>query len=136
MATDEALRPDPNYVEPPLPPITMDDLITSTQFILKKEADDKLVLEGISNIPQSQLKDKLLEWAIAGFPNVYEIYKIVITPPTICSDGIVRNLPDYIVFCSGKPIYDHVSALQQKVTGISISFANMGTHISIVASKA
>jgi len=123
--------------EPPPPPgpITIDDLLNSTAVILKKEADDKTALEGIGNISHEELKSKLLLWATAGFPNVYEIHRLTIVPANVCSDGITRNLSDYIIFCSGKSISEHVGVLQAKVNGMSISFANMGTYISIVVSK-
>ena len=121
---------------PPPPPISIDDLISSSEVVKKKEDDDKAILESIGTMSNDALKSKLLTWALAGFPNVYELMKITIAPPTICSDGVVRNLSEYIVFCSGKPIQDHVAALQEKVTGMTISFANMGGYIAIVVTKA
>lgn len=120
---------------PPPPPIGIDDLLNSIEVIQKKEADDKLLLESIGNLSQEELKSKLISWAIAGFPNTHEIHTITILPPSICSDGVTRDLPGYIAFCSGKTIHEHIDLLQQKVTNISVSFANMGTHISIVVSK-
>lgn len=120
---------------PPPPPISIDDLLNSTSIILKKEADDKASLEAIGNTSHESLKSKLLVWATAGFPNVYEIDRLSITPPALCSDGVSRDLASYIQFCSGKTINEHVAVLQEKVTGMSISFANMGNYISIVVSK-
>jgi hypothetical protein len=120
---------------PPPPPITIDELLNSTAVILQKEADDKLALEAIGNISHDELKTKLLSWATSGFPNVYEIHRVTIVPPVACSDGVSRELSEYIVFCSGKTISEHVALLQAKVQGMSISFANMGTYISIVVSK-
>jgi hypothetical protein len=105
------------------------------EVVTQKEQQDKANLESISTISYETLKTKLLSWATSGFPNVYEIHKLTITPPTICSDGVTRNLSDYIEFCSGKPIQEHVAILQQRVQGMIISFCNMGTHISIVVSK-
>ena len=81
------------------------------------------------------LKAKLVQWAKAGFPNAYEIYQVHIVPPTVCSDGTTREITDYIQFCSGKTIHEHVSVLQAKVTDMVISFANMGSYIGIVISK-
>lgn len=117
-------------------PITIDDILNSVEVITKKEADDKALLESIGAMSVDTLKEKLLQWAKLGFPNVYEIQKIIITPPTKCSDGVTRNLSDYIEYCSGKPIQDHVAGLQSKVSGMTISFANMNTYIAIVVSKA
>lgn len=126
---------DPNYVAPPPAPITIDDLLNSVEVLTKKEADDKSLLEGIGTISHQELKNKLLSWVTAGFPNVYEITRVTINPPPLCSDGVNRDLADYIVFCSGKTINEHVNVLASKVTGMTISFANMGSYIAIVVSK-
>lgn len=128
----------PGNTGPPPPPalISIDDLLNSMEVVRQKEADDKTVLESIGNISQEALKTKLIAWAVAGFPNAYGIHAITILPPTTCSDGVSRDLTDYISFCSGKTIQEHVDILQQKVSNISVSFANMGSYISIVVSKA
>lgn len=120
---------------PPPPPITIDDLLSSVEVITQKENEDKALLEGIGNMSHDTLKNKLLSWATAGFPNVYEITRITINPPALCSDGVHRELADYITFCSGKTINEHVDILGAKVTGMTISFANMGSFIAIVVSK-
>jgi hypothetical protein len=129
------LTPSLTPAPAPAPPITIDDLISSAEVVKKKEEDDKAILESIGNMTSDTLKSKLLSWALAGFPNVYELDRIVIQTPSKCSDGVVRNLADYIEFCSGKPLYEHVAVLQEKVTGMTISYANMGTYIAIVVTK-
>lgn len=125
----------PETIIQPAPPITMNDLLSSIEVLKKKEDDDKILLESIGNMSSLQLKEKLILWAIAGFPNVYEIYRVTIVPPQKCSDGISRTLSEYITFCSGKTINEHTTLLQDKVTDIVVSFANMNTYISIVVSK-
>jgi hypothetical protein len=117
------------------PPITINDLLNSVEVLTKKESDDKATLESIGKLGSDILRGKLLSWAIAAFPNSYEIYKIVITPPTLCSDGVSRNLSEYILFCSGKTLLEHVAVLQAKVTGMKVMFVNTASHISIVVSK-
>ena len=125
-----------NITPPPPPaPITIDDLLNSVEVVTQKETQDKAALESIGNMSHDELKTKLLSWATAGFPNVYEVHRVSITPPAICSDGVTRGLADYIVYCSGKTITEHVNLLSSKVTGMVISFANMGTCIAIVVSK-
>ena len=133
--TDTQIEGMPGTTVQPPPPITIDDLLNSTAAILKKEADDKTTLEGIGNMSYDTLKNNLLTWTSAGFPNVYEIHRVSIVPPNLCSDGVSRDLAGYIQFCSGKTINEHVAVLQARVQGMSISFANMGSYISIVVSK-
>lgn len=116
-------------------PITLNDILSTVELIEQKEATDKAALESIGAITFETLKAKLVQWAKAGFPNAYEIYQVSIVPPTVCSDGTTRDLSDYILFCSGKTIHEHVTVLQTKVTDMIVSFANMGSYIGIVISK-
>jgi hypothetical protein len=128
--------PDEPVVILPPPVITLDDIMSSIEVVTQKELADKNTLESIGNIGFEDLKNKLLVWGTSGFPNVYEIYKITIVPPTTCSDGVKRGLTDYIQFCSGKSIQEHVAALQQRVQDIVVTFANMGSYIAVVVSRA
>lgn len=125
-------------IVPPPPPsiLSIDDLLSSVELIARKEAEDKATLESIGGMSIGTLKERLMAWAVANFPNNFEVYAVSITPPAKCSDGVSRNLPEYIEYCSGKTIVQHVEALQQKVNGIIFTFANMGTHIAIIAAKA
>ena len=140
MDSENTIAPIPTPDEPivvlPPPVISMNDILSSVELVMQKEKEDKATLESIGTIGFNDLKNKLLTWGTLGFPNVYEIYRIVITPPTVCSDGVSRSLGDYIEFCSGKPIQDHVAVLQQRVQDMTISFTNMGTYIGIVVTKA
>lgn len=117
------------------PTISLQDIITSIEVVQNQELQDKASLEAIGTISFNTLKASLIQWANAGFPNAYEIYRVNINPPTVCSDGVTRNLADYIVFCSGKTIAEHVDVLHQRTPDINVSFANMGGYIGIVVSK-
>jgi len=120
---------------PPPPPITMDDLLNSVEVLLRKEKDDRLSLESIGNIAYTDLKQSLVNWATANFPNMYEIYRIVIVPPNVCSDGVTRRIDDYIVYVSGKTMMEHVEVLAQKVSNMQMSFCYFGSYIAVVVSK-
>ena len=124
-----------NQVILPPPPISLNDILSSIEVITQKEKDDKASLEALGLIPYDTLKTKLVSWATSGFQNAYEIEKLVIVPPTTCSDGVSRNLADYVQFCSGKTMQEHVATLQQRVQDMVITFANMGSYIAVVVSK-
>lgn len=115
--------------------ITIQDILSATELLQQKEAADRVLLEGIGNVTFESLKSKLLVWATSGFPNAYSLMDVPIQPPALCSDGQARTLSDYIIFCSGKTIQDHVAVLQAKLPDISVSFANMGTSIAVVVSR-
>ena len=124
---------EPVVVEPPR--ITVAELLSSQQLLLQKEATDSATLGGIGSMSTETLRARLIQWASAGFPNAYTIYTVVIAPPTLCSDGVSRTLADYITFCSGKTIQEHVALLQAKVDDIQVSFAYTGSEIMIVVTK-
>lgn len=122
---------------PPKPDIlSLEDLISDSEVLAQQEQKHKTDIEGISSMTTTSLKPVLLQWAKQGFPGLFEIYRLTITPPTVCSDGIVRTLGDYIEFCSGKPLHEHVDELKKKLTGMDVGFVNYGSYISIVVSKA
>jgi hypothetical protein len=131
--------PDPNYPGPtgpaPLPTISIQDILGSVEVAQNQEADDKAKLESIGLISFENIRASLLQWATSGFPNAYKIHEVPMTAPSVCSDGVTRNLPDYIVFCSGKTINEHVDVLQQRLVDIIVSFAYSGSAILIVVSR-
>jgi len=131
---DSSSPTGPTGPAPPAP-ITLSDILNDIQVIQQKEAADKATLESIGNSSADSLRPKLIAWALANFPNAYTLMEVTVTPPAQCSDGVVRNLTDYITFCSGKTIQEHVALLQAKLADMTVSFANLGYAIGIVVSK-
>jgi hypothetical protein len=128
----------PDYVSPPPPPdvLTLSDLLSDQSVVVAKEQADKTLLETIGTQSVSNLRPKLVEWVLKGRPDAFPILSLDIHPPSVCSDGLPRSLPDYIEFCSGKTIVDHVALLQAKLPDIHVSFANIGGITTIVVLKA
>jgi hypothetical protein len=121
--------------EPP-PPISISDILNDVVVLQQKEAADKAALDAIGAATHDSLRSKFVTWATSGFPNAYTLMEVSVNPPAQCSDGVVRGLADYIVFCSDKTIQEHVALLQAKLVDMTVSFANMGYAIGIVVSKA
>lgn len=114
--------------------LSLDDILSDHEIVIAKEQADKNVLDQIGSQHVSALKPKLVEWVGRGKPHAYPVMMLSIQPPSKCSDGVERNLPDYITFCSGKSIEEHVGLLQAKLSGMSVSFANIGGQVAIVVS--
>lgn len=123
----ELFEPEPDF-------LSIDDIVNDHANVLAKEGSDKTLLAQIATQHVSVLKPKLVEWLGAGKPNAFPLLSLNIQPPAKCSDGIHRSLPDYITFCSGKSIEEHVGLLQAKLSGINVSFANIGGEVAIVVS--
>lgn len=123
------------YIPPPEPDfLSLDDLLSDHEILVAKEQADKGLLDQIGSQHVLALKPKLVEWVGTGKPHAYPVMMLNIQPPSKCSDGVERNLPDYIAFCSGKSIEEHVGMLQAKLSGMSVSFANLGGQVAIVVS--
>ena len=123
------------FVPPPPPTILMSEILASQESLLAQEDADKRKLESIGQIPLEGLRAKLIAWAIAGFPNNYSVYDLTMSPPLICSDGVERDLSDYIKFCSGKPLYGHLDSLRATLPDITVGFTFLAPTISIVVLK-
>lgn len=127
---------DPSGTVLPPPTLTLTEILAAQEVLAAREAEDKAKLEGIGALSIETLRPKLIAWAVAGFPNNYRIHELTITPPSVCSDGVGRNLADYIVFCSGKTLADHLIPLQTTLPDITVTFTFTSPTISIVVLKA
>ncbi len=132
--TDNGTGEGPRPIQVIVDFLSLDDLVNDHASLVAKEDTDKSLLNQIGSQHVSALKPKLVEWFSLGKPCAYPILSLNITPPGKCSDGVSRNLPDYITFCSGKSIEEHVGLLQAKLSGISVSFANIQGQVAIVVS--
>ena len=115
--------------------LSIDDILSEHSILIAKEAQDKAIIDQIGSQHVSALKPNLVEWVGRGKPNAYPIMMLNIQPPAKCSDGVSRDLAEYISFCSGKSIEEHVALLQAKLSGMTISFANINGQIAIVVSN-
>jgi len=117
---------------PPTPDIlTLSDLLADQSILLAKEQADKSLLDTIGTHSVSTLRPKLVEWVLKGQPTTFPLLRLNIQPPSSCSDGVTRDLADYIAFCSGKTIQEHVALLQAKLPDITVSFANLGGMVCV-----
>jgi hypothetical protein len=113
---------------------TIDDILGT--IMLEKESNDRAEFESISNMPIEKLKQILTQWAKSGFPNRFEVKRIGIVPPAKCVDGLTRNIKEYIQYCSGKTIEEHVAILQTKLSGMILSIEDSFGCLVITVSKA
>jgi hypothetical protein len=115
--------------------LSIDDLLADQSALLSKENGDRATVESIGTQSVFGLKPKLVEWALKGFPSAYPILELNVSPPSLCSDSVARNLYDYIQFLTSKTIEDHVAILQGNLQGMVVSFANMNGVTTLVVSK-
>lgn len=122
---------------PPPPPdiLTFADIETDHAILVAKEAADGTAIRSIGTISVLGLKSVFVDWYSKGCPNSFPVYAVTVSPPSVCSDGVVRSLPEYVTFCSGAPIQDHVALFQAKLPDIRVSYANLQGAISVIVFK-
>lgn len=118
----------------PAPPerLSLADLLTDHSVLLATEQADKARLDAIGTQAIESLRPRFVEWVLKGRPSPFPLISLEIHPPPRCSDGECRCLPDYIQFCSGKTIMEHVALLQAKLPDIRVSFANIQGVVTIL----
>jgi len=122
---------------PPPPPdiLTLSEILSDHSLLVAKEQTDGTALRAIGTTSVLGLKPLFVEWASKGCPDNYPLLKVEVTPPPVCSDGVVRSLPDYIDFCAGTSLPDLIGQLQAKLPDIRVSFANVGGSIAALLSR-
>ena len=128
------------YVFVPAPPqpsvLRLDDLLSHADVLLQKEAADAASLAAIGTPDFNALRSRLVAWAVSGFAGSVPVYEVSLNPPAVCSDGVSRDLADYIQFVSGKTIYEHLGVLGEKLPDFRVAFVYMGSSIQFMVSKA
>ena len=116
--------------------LTMADILGEQSVLLAKEQADRDAIRSIGTTSVVGLKPVFVEWASKGFPDNYPLLTIQVSPPSICSDGVARSLPDYIVYCAGNPLSHYIDLLQAKLPDIRVAYANLGGSIAAILSRA
>jgi hypothetical protein len=123
---------------PPPPPViaTMDELMASHAVLVAQEATDRGTLAPLLNPTREAYRPQLFAWASAGFPAIYVVQSFTLTPPSICSDGVVRDVVGYTWYLLGVEIAGVLATIQSMLTGIVVSYSFQGNTLRIHVSKA
>lgn len=127
-ATDTVIEP-PHIV-------TLDELMASHAAIVTKQAADLALLDLIVNPTRETYRPQLFQWAAAGFPGIYIVHTVALTPPDICADGVKRDINAYINYLTGSDMGAFVTNIQSLMPGILVSFSFEGNFARIHVSKA
>ena len=115
---------------------TMDELMSSHAAIVAKEAADRATLTPLVSPTRESYRPQLFAWASAGFPGIYVVQSFTFTPPSVCSDGVVRDVVGYTWYLLGVEIGGVLATIQSMLTGIVVSYSFQGNTLRIHVSKA
>jgi len=122
---------------PPAPVIaTMDELMASHAVVVAQEATDRATLGPLLNPTREAYRPQLFAWASAGFPGIYVVQSFPFTPPSVCSDGVTRDVTGYAWYLLGIEIESVLTTIQSMLTGIVVSYSFQGNVLRIHVSKA
>jgi hypothetical protein len=88
------------------------------------------------NESSDSLRIVLLQWASLRFPDAYIIKRISLNIPSICSDGVIRTVSEYFMYCLGSDMVTLLEKFKEKVQGIDFgySFENNTLRIHVTRS--
>ena len=118
------------------PITTLEELMASHAAILAKETVDRATLDPLLNPTRDAYRPQLFAWAAAGFPGIYVIQSFPFTPPSICSDGVTRDVTAYTWYLLKTDIEVVLANIQSLLPGIVVSYSFAGNALQIHVSKA
>lgn len=124
----------PSVVQPP-PIVTLEELMSSHAVVVAKEAADRATLTPLTAPTPDAYRPQLFAWAAAGFPGIYVVQSFPFTPPSVCSDGVIRTVAAYTWYLLGTEIGDLLANIQSLLPGIVVSYSFAGNVLQIHVSK-
>ena len=115
--------------------MTMDELLGSHANILQQEAADKALLTQLSSPNKSTLQPAFVNWTTQGFPNIFILFSMTLSPPQVCADGVTRTMYDYISYLLEMDLGLQIVAFQTNFLGMLMSYTISGTTLNIHVTK-
>jgi hypothetical protein len=114
-----------------IPPIVE---LSTLELQIKEQTDASHISE-LFAIDSDSFRDKVLEWALFGYPDTYVVATYEFGIPKVCSDRVSRNPADYINFCLGHDIMEDVTITNMKLKGMAIGFRVLVGKLELVIFK-
>jgi hypothetical protein len=115
--------------------VTLDELMASQAAVRASEVVDGRALSVLTALSRDMFRPQLFQWAAAGFPDLFVIQSISVTPPNICSDGVTRSFAKYVEYCLGIDLGTVIQNMAAMMTGIQPSWSAEGNTIRIHVSR-
>jgi hypothetical protein len=115
--------------------MTIEQLMETQQNAQQLENADKAKLNVLLNPNAAGLTPAFLQWASQGFPSIFVLQSISLSPPAVCSDGAVRNIYDYASYLLEGDLSAKVQAFATNFSGMEMSYSISGNTINIHVSK-
>jgi hypothetical protein len=114
----------------------MEELMASHAVLVAQEAAERATLSPLLNPTREGYRPQMFAWAAAGFPAIYVVQSFTFTPPSVCSDGVTRDVVAYAWYLLGTDISLVITKIQSLLTGIVVSYSFAGNVLRIHVSRA
>jgi hypothetical protein len=114
--------------------ITLDTIQSTIQELKRIEKNNHDILQ---NLDYDTLETNLHIWGIHGYSDSYLVYEFILTEPEVvngrymCSDGVLRDVWEYIVFVLGSSIQTMLDIHQLNLQGITLGFSVKPSPITL-----
>jgi len=115
--------------------IDIAELLASHGAVKNQEAKDLATLSVLLNATRDTLRSSLFVWASNGFPCGFIVQQLELSPPNICSDGVIRSVYDYITYLMKQDMGVTNAAVQALCVGVQTSYSILGSTLRIHVSK-
>jgi hypothetical protein len=115
--------------------ITFEELQSTQEALSAKENSDRISVSLFVNPNPEDLRNKLLQWAGLGFPNIFIVSTVSLEVPSKCLDGQTRNIYSYVDYLLGTTLSEKIQILNQKLLGITISYSFQNSIVQMQVSK-
>ena len=95
-----------------------EDPVRILEAIQQEESEDRASV--VSFLTQD-VQGLLQRWTDAGAPDWYMVASLVLYPPPKCSDGVERNMQDYITFLTERSTQDWFIDINANVSGSKLA---------------
>jgi hypothetical protein len=107
---------------PPPPQIRLSELLDQVSVLQQQEAGDQTLLASLAVPNLTEIRRIMTTWVAGGFQGSCDLVRIGLTPPNVCSDGVSRNMYEYIAFLSGKTLIEHLGAFQALLPEFEVGY--------------
>jgi len=106
--------------------IRLADILSQQTSTLQREEDDRIRLNSLLTPNLNDIRTKLIAWATQRFQSSCTLVSFSLSIPNPCSDGVARNIYQYIEFLTGKPIHEHTLTFQAILPDFSAGYCYEG----------
>jgi hypothetical protein len=116
--------------------ITLSDIQNERDVLFQREQTMKTALtNALLNWSVSDMKPKLVTWALQGYPMNFELVHVDVDLLPVCTDGVSRGIHPFVEYCIGCTLSDMIDKFYSKISGFLIAYQYTSNSISICVTK-